>query len=126
MSPDPDKPVVALYLRYYLSPSETFVYRQLKGVSDAFTPIVLASETSNLDLFPDRARVREGKGSCGKAGTRLFRMASGSYSVVTPGHSSLLEKSARKTNARGSSTPTSAISDWTSCRLRASLGFPSS
>jgi len=27
--PDHVKPVVALYLRYYLSPSETFVYRQL-------------------------------------------------------------------------------------------------
>jgi glycosyltransferase involved in cell wall biosynthesis len=85
MSSHPDKPVVALYLRYYLSPSETFVHRQLVGVSDAFTPIVLASETSNLDLFPTARVFAKGKGLAGKAGTRLVRILSGRFAVATPG-----------------------------------------
>jgi len=104
MSPDHVKPVVALYLRYYLSPSETFVYRQLKGVSDAFTPIVLASETSNLDLFPTSGVFAKGKGFLGKVGTRLLRTASGRYSVVTPGQERywkrvIIEKRARLIHA---------------------------
>ncbi|MBP2680990.1 MAG: hypothetical protein H6Q78_853, partial [Candidatus Krumholzibacteriota bacterium] len=70
MSSHPDRPVIAIYLRYYLSPSETFVYRQLTGVSDAFAPIVLASETSNLDLFPTERVLAKGKGFAGKVGTR--------------------------------------------------------
>jgi colanic acid/amylovoran biosynthesis glycosyltransferase len=85
MSPDPVKPVVALYLRYYLSASETFVYRQLKGVSDVFTPVVLASETMNLDLFPTDRVFAMGKGFGGKVWTRIARTATRTYSMVTPG-----------------------------------------
>ena len=85
MSSHPDRPVIAIYLRYYLSPSETFVYRQLTGVSDAFTPIVLASETSNLDLFPTERVLAKGKGFAGKVGTRIIRALTRSYAVATPG-----------------------------------------
>lgn len=85
MSRDTGKLAVALYLRYYLSPSETFVYRQLKGVSAAFRPIVLTSRASNLDLFPTDPVFARGKGFWGKVGTRLFRMAAGRYTAVTPG-----------------------------------------
>ena len=43
MSGEKENPIIALYLRYYLSPSETFVYRQLEGVSSRFLPIVLTA-----------------------------------------------------------------------------------
>jgi glycosyltransferase involved in cell wall biosynthesis len=84
MNPFPDKPVVAVYLRYYLSPSETFVHRQLAGVSDEFSPVVLASETSNLDLFPTARVFARSKGLAGKAATRIFRALRRRYAVVTP------------------------------------------
>ena len=84
MSREKVKLAVAVYLRYYLSPSETFVYRQLKGISAAFHPIVLTSRASNLDLFPTGLVFAKGKGFCGKVGTRLFRAAAGRYSAITP------------------------------------------
>ena len=104
MSPHPDKPVVAIYLRYYLSPSETFVHRQVTGVSDEFAPVVLASETSNLDLFPTERVFAKGKGLAGKAGTRLMRALLGKYAVVTPAQTrfwkgALVEQRARLVHA---------------------------
>ena len=84
MSRIPAKPAVALYVRYYLSPSETFVYRQLKGISAAFHPIVLASRSENLDLFPTGLVIAKGKGFWGKVATRLFCKATGRYAAVTP------------------------------------------
>ncbi len=83
MSGEKENPIIALYLRYYLSPSETFVYRQLEGVSSRFRPVVLTANVSNLDLFPtDRVFVR-GKSFFDKVVARLGRMATGSYSTVT-------------------------------------------
>ena len=47
------KPSIAIYLQHYLSPSMTFIYRQLKGVEKEFNPIVLTSFIKeNLGLFP--------------------------------------------------------------------------
>jgi glycosyltransferase involved in cell wall biosynthesis len=83
-SVESEKPVVAVYLRYYLSPSETFVYRQLKGMSEGFRTVVLTSKASNLDLFPTEQVFVKRKGFLEKAGTRLFRIATGSYSTVSP------------------------------------------
>ena len=83
MSGEKENPIIALYLRYYLSPSETFVYRQLEGVSSRFRPVVLTANVSNLDLFPtDRVFVR-GKSFFDKVVTRLGRMVTGHYSTVT-------------------------------------------
>jgi colanic acid/amylovoran biosynthesis glycosyltransferase len=83
MTPDTQKPAVALYLRYYLSPSETFVYRQLRGVSPAFHPIVLTSRATHLDLFPTDEIFVRGKGFWGKVGTRLVRAATGRSTAIT-------------------------------------------
>lgn len=48
-----DKNSIAFYLQHYLSPSMTFIYRQLKGVSKEFNPIVLVSNVKeNIHLFP--------------------------------------------------------------------------
>lgn len=47
-----DKPTVAVYNRVFLNASQTFIYRQLMGMSTRFDPIVLTRKTSNLELFP--------------------------------------------------------------------------
>lgn len=83
MSGEKENPIVALYLRYYLSPSETFVYRQLEGVSSRFCPIVLTANVSNLDLFPTDKLYARGKNFFDKVITRLTRVATGRYSTVT-------------------------------------------
>jgi len=47
------KPSVAIYLQHYLSPSMTFIYRQLLGIKDGFHSIVLCSDKlENTNLFP--------------------------------------------------------------------------
>lgn len=83
MNPDAQKPVVAVYLRYYLSPSETFVYRQLLGVRPAVRPIVLTTRTTHLDLFPTESVFVKGKGFWGKAGTRVARVLTRRSTVNT-------------------------------------------
>ena len=80
---DPDKPVVAVYVRHYISPSETFIYRQLHGVSSRFSPIVLTANPSNLDLFPTDPIFVRGKGFLGKVQTRLLNTISGRYTSLT-------------------------------------------
>lgn len=84
MIPDATKPVVALYLRYYLSPSETFVYRQLRGVRTAVRPVVLTSRATHLDLFPTDDVFVKGKGIWGKALSRVISAASGKSAALTP------------------------------------------
>ena len=67
------KPAVAIYLRYYLSPSETFVYRQLQGVAPWFHPFVMTSRVSLLDVYPfDDLHVKE-RGFAGRVFTRMQR-----------------------------------------------------
>lgn len=83
MNGEQENQTVALYLRYYLSPSETFVYRQLEGVSSRFRPIVLAANVSNLDLFPTDSLFPRGKNFFEKVAARLERLATGRYSTVT-------------------------------------------
>jgi glycosyltransferase involved in cell wall biosynthesis len=47
------KPCIAIYLQHYLSPSMTFVYRQLKSAEEKYQPIVLCSDKlENEKLFP--------------------------------------------------------------------------
>lgn len=68
------KPNIAVYVRYFLSPSETFVYRQLQGVSAGFHPIVLTSNVLNRELFPFERVYPCGKGYPGKVYNRILRM----------------------------------------------------
>jgi len=47
------KPNIAIYVQHYLSPSMTFIYRQIIGVQNAVKPIVLSShKVENLNMFP--------------------------------------------------------------------------
>jgi len=47
------KPRIALFLQHYLTPSMTFVYRQLLETTTDFHPLVFTShKLENLDLFP--------------------------------------------------------------------------
>lgn len=83
MKTDPAKPVVAIYLRYYLSPSETFVYRQMSGVRSAFRPVVVTSRATHLDLFPTESVFVKGKGFWGKVATRVERAVTGRSTATT-------------------------------------------
>lgn len=78
------KPAIAVYLRHYLSPSETFVYRQLQGIRDAFDPIVLTANPCNLDRFPTEPLYVARKGLGGKVYARLERVVTGRYTSLTP------------------------------------------
>lgn len=84
MKSETEKQVVALYARYFLSPSETFVYRQLKGISPVFDPIVLTAVVQNPDLYPFERLYAKSKGLPGKVIARLERMLTGRFSVITP------------------------------------------
>ena len=77
MTQKTDKPVVAVYVRHYISPSETFIYRQLNGVRGGYHPIVLTANPSNLDLFPTQPIYVRRKGMVEKVCTRLVNMATG-------------------------------------------------
>ena len=47
------KSSIAIYLQHYLSPSMTFVYRQLKSAEEKYQPIVLCSDwLENQNIFP--------------------------------------------------------------------------
>lgn len=78
-----DKQTIAIYLRYFLSPSETFVYRQLQGIATSYRPIVLTASAQNRDLFPFDDIYVQGKGFVEKVTTRLERMATRRFSTIT-------------------------------------------
>lgn len=80
-----DKSAVAIYLRYFLSPSETFVYRQLKGVSEFFRPIVLTSDVRNEALYPFDPVFVRGKTLLEKITTRLSNAVTRRYTKVASG-----------------------------------------
>jgi colanic acid/amylovoran biosynthesis glycosyltransferase len=47
------KHAIAIYLQHYLSPSMTFIYRQLKTAEENYNPIILCSDKlENTNLFP--------------------------------------------------------------------------
>jgi len=44
---------ISFYLQHYLSPSMTFIYRQLSGVSEKYkTSVLCSNQVENLDKFP--------------------------------------------------------------------------
>jgi len=44
---------IAIYLQHYLSPSMTFIYRQILGVQNSVKPFVLSShKVENMNMFP--------------------------------------------------------------------------
>ena len=49
---NPGRPVVAVYSSTFLALTMTFVYRQLMGISECFSPIVLTTRSANRDAFP--------------------------------------------------------------------------
>jgi colanic acid/amylovoran biosynthesis glycosyltransferase len=100
MSEAPPRPAAAIYLRHYLSPSETFVYRQLCGVSDAFAPIVLTANPYNLDRFPTEPLYVARKGFAGKVYARLARMVTGRYTSLTPVQTRVYRDAIRRHNVR--------------------------
>ncbi|UCH85562.1 MAG: glycosyltransferase [Candidatus Latescibacterota bacterium] len=94
------KQVIALYLRYFLSPSETFVYRQLEGVSSVFDPIVLTSVVCNPDLYPVDRLYAMPKGLAGRVYTRLKSTVTGRFGAITPAQRSCWSSKLREHRAR--------------------------
>jgi len=78
-----DKAAIAVYLRYFLSPSETFVYRQLLGVCEDFFPIALTAQVQNAQLFPFEPVYECQKSFFDRVSARLTRMATGRYTVLS-------------------------------------------
>src|SRR3990172_5869194 len=98
---DMNKPVVAVYSQNYLGVSGTFIYRQLQGISHWFSPIVLASNIYNLDLFPFDsiyARVKW-KGFIDRIYRKLYRMMSGRF-VLSPAQVSYWSDILKKKDVR--------------------------
>jgi colanic acid/amylovoran biosynthesis glycosyltransferase len=94
------KPAIAVYLRHYLSPSETFVYRQLQGIRDAFDPIVLTANPYNLDRFPTDPLYVARKNLVGKVYARLERVLTGRYTSLTPAQTRLYRDALRRHQIR--------------------------
>ncbi len=97
---DREKPVIAVYVRHYLAPSETFIHRQLQGVRGAFSPIVLASYVSHLDLFPTDPVFARGKTFAEKVYTRLASVTTGRYAWASPGQRSYWKRVLTERRAR--------------------------
>ncbi len=84
MSVNAKKQVVAFYMGYYLTISMTFIYRQLKGVSEWFQPIVVTSKTGNLDLFPfNPIYLEKGKPFIERVYCKLYRDIFDKYAVLS-------------------------------------------
>lgn len=79
-----DKRVVAIYTTNYLSISATFIYRQIRGLSDQFKPIVLASEVENLDLFPFEPIYVKNRSCVGRVISKAYRQVSRKYAALGP------------------------------------------
>ncbi len=79
-----DKQAVAIYTRYFLSISMTFVYRQLLGVSERFAPIVLCKRVENADVFPYEPVFHRWESIPEKAGMRVYKLARRKFSALSP------------------------------------------
>ncbi|NIM18839.1 MAG: glycosyltransferase [Candidatus Latescibacteria bacterium] len=86
MSNDDKKQAIAVYLRYYLSISMTFVYRQLHGAASRFRPIVLTSSLSNLDIFPYEPIYAKEWNFFDRVQSRLERLLKRKYAALPPIH----------------------------------------
>jgi glycosyltransferase involved in cell wall biosynthesis len=78
------KPVVAVYVRHFLTISMTFVQRQLRGVEESFPSIVLAAERHHEDLFPHDRVVLQNVGWTERVVRLLKRSAGRGYGHVSP------------------------------------------
>ncbi len=79
-----NKPVIAIYPQHYLTISMTFIHRQLIGVSDDFSPIVLASSVDHLDLFAHEPIFSKKANYIEKACCKLYRTSTGKYAFLSP------------------------------------------
>jgi glycosyltransferase involved in cell wall biosynthesis len=94
------KPVIAIYVRYYLAASETFIYRQLQGVRPAFDPMVIAAHLSHQDMFPTDPVFARGKTFPEKVYGRLAGLASGRYAWAAAGQRSYWRRQLTERGAR--------------------------
>jgi glycosyltransferase involved in cell wall biosynthesis len=92
MTSEAGKPAVAVYLRDFLSHSETFVYRQLLGVADMFRPVVLTANHANADRFPFEPVYEQRKTFAGKVYARMLRRIRRRHTVLTPKQRGLFER----------------------------------
>ena len=86
------KPVIATFSQRFLSPSMTFIYRQLKGVEDDFKVIGLTSNTkANLDIFPFAPVYEKTKTTLERL-LRLYKKILGRYAVLSNSQAEYFKK----------------------------------
>jgi glycosyltransferase involved in cell wall biosynthesis len=100
MARNTDKPVIAVYVRHYISPSETFIYRQLQGVRGRYRPVLLTANPSNLDLFPYEPLRFRRKRLAEKVFTRVARTVSRRSSWLSGGQRRFFAGALREENAK--------------------------
>lgn len=74
---------VLLYQQVYLTISMTFIYRQLRGVSNKYEMLVCTNKTENLSVFPFEKLFSMPKTFLGKITTRVFRKLNSSYVLLS-------------------------------------------
>ncbi|TFJ44431.1 hypothetical protein CKN73_02530 [Carnobacterium divergens] len=72
-----------LYQQVYLTVSMTFIYRQLKGVSEKYDVIVGANKIENSDIFPYSKIVGKKKTVMGKVITRCLNKIQWNYTLLS-------------------------------------------
>ncbi|MFS0765091.1 glycosyltransferase [Peribacillus phoenicis] len=95
-----DQETIAIYQKEYLTISMTFIYRQLEGISKKYKPIVLASKTQNIDLFPWEEIYTYQKGLFGKVESKINRTLNNKYAVLSSAQHNYYKKVLLKENVK--------------------------
>lgn len=78
------RPPIAIYVHEFLTPSMTFIHRQLLGVSSRFDPIVFATRLANRDRFAFEPVIAESPGSVGAIASRILARLRGRTFGLSP------------------------------------------
>lgn len=75
---------IAIYLQHYLSPSMTFIYRQLKSSEEKYSPIVLCSDrVENIERFPFEKLYLKRRNFINIKKSKYFNKLFGSHSLLS-------------------------------------------
>lgn len=95
-----ERPCIAVYLQHYLTPSMTFIHRQLTGVMNRYDPIVLAGSVANLELFPFEQTYFKTRSPVSRYAGRVYRMLSGGSFACSSGQSAYWRKILKQQQVR--------------------------
>lgn len=78
------RPGVAIYTSRYLTPSMTFIHRQMQGLAGSFDQVVLTERVENLDRFPWTPVHPRGRGIPERVLVRIYSRLTGRYTALPP------------------------------------------